>query len=175
MFVDNPDTRIPPLRLALLAQWNIPDHLDEMNGAVDVISAGVLNGLVLVTKTVRYRSTYRSLSLWCFSRYSSPGRAGYGCCRGDHSASIVGCSPESLSVRDQNGMLPLHLLACSFSSTPLDIVRILVEHASESVLVTRPLDGAYPLHVALEDGAASAVVEFLLPCFETAGARSRCM
>jgi hypothetical protein len=35
-------------------------------------------------------------------------------------------------------------------------------HASESVLVTRPLDGAYRLHVALEDGVSSDVVELLL-------------
>jgi ankyrin repeat protein len=46
-----------------------------------------------------------------------------------------------------------------WKETPM--VRFLVEHAPESVLVARTSDGAYPLHLALEHGASLEVTELL--------------
>jgi ankyrin repeat protein len=75
---------------------------------------------------------------------------------------LVGQNLGSLSACNQDGELPLHV-ACA-TSTPVEIVRFLIEQAPESILVPRTTDGAYPLHVALERGASSDsdVIKMLL-------------
>jgi ankyrin repeat protein len=75
---------------------------------------------------------------------------------------LVSQNPGSLSARNQNGELPLHVACAIF--TPVEIVRFLVEHAPQSLLVPRATDAALALHVALERGASSdtEVVKLLL-------------
>jgi ankyrin repeat protein len=75
---------------------------------------------------------------------------------------LVVQNPESRSARNQDGDLPLHV-ACA-TSTPVEIVRFLVEPAPGSLSVPRTTDVALALHVALERGASSdtEVVKLLL-------------
>jgi hypothetical protein len=54
---------------------------------------------------------------------------------------LVGQNPGSRSARNQGGELTLHV-ACA-TSTPVEIVRCLVDHAPESILVPRTTDEAY--------------------------------
>jgi ankyrin repeat protein len=66
-------------------------------------------------------------------------------------AFLVDQNPGSLSARNQGGELPLHVACTTLIS--VEIVQFLVEQAPESILVPRTTDGAYPLHVVLEQGS----------------------
>jgi ankyrin repeat protein len=77
-------------------------------------------------------------------------------------AFLVGQNPESLSARNQYGELPLHVACATF--TPVEIVRLLIDRAPQSLLVPITTNGPHPLHIALELGASSdsEVINLLL-------------
>jgi ankyrin repeat protein len=73
---------------------------------------------------------------------------------------LVNQNRELVSARDRCGYVPLHV-ACA-TSAPLEIVRYLVEYAPETLRVARATDESSPLHVALQYGATSVVIDLLL-------------
>ena len=55
--------------------------------------------------------------------------------------------PEALLVRDENGLMPLHVAAMYYSS--IERVRCLAEKIPEALLIKTNDDGWLPLHLAV--------------------------
>lgn len=79
---------------------------------------------------------------------------------------IIQVAPESVKVPIDSGWVPLY--SALSSSSPLSIVRLLVDADPESVRTPNKQGDWYPLHVAVANQAPLEVVEYLISLFPEA-------